>query len=213
AAAEELVRAAGAGGQIALAGGSTPRRAYELAAALERDWSRAALWLGDDRCVDAADPRSNYRLARESLVDRLERPPQLHRIPTERGPEAAADAYDAELAGVTLDLALMGLGPDGHTASLFPNAPALEERGRRAVAAEPGMEPWVARVTMTVPVFNAARLVLFLVSGEDKADAVARAFGGPADAAMPASLIRSEAGRTVAVLDLAAARRLTRPSE
>jgi 6-phosphogluconolactonase len=126
-------------------------------------------------------------------------------VRTELPPEQAAAAYDTELAGVTLDLALLGLGPDGHTASLFPNSPALDERERRAVAAEPGLPPWVPRVTMTIPVFEAARLVLFLVTGEEKADAVARAFAGPPDPGTPASLIRSRACRTVALLDPAAA--------
>jgi 6-phosphogluconolactonase len=205
AAAEELVRAARAGGHIALSGGSTPRRAYELAAALEPDWSRADVWLGDERCVPPDDERSNLRLARESLVDRTERRPAVHPVRTELAPDAAAAAYDAELAGVTLDLALMGLGPDGHTASLFPNAPALDERDRRAVVAEPGLEPWVPRVTMTLPVFAAAPLVVFLVTGEEKAEAAARAFAGPPDRGTPASLIRSQTGRTVALLDTAAA--------
>jgi 6-phosphogluconolactonase len=208
AAAAELAAAARRGGHLVLAGGSTPRRAYELVAELERDWSRAHVWWGDDRCVPPDDERSNYRLAREALLDRIDRQPTVHRIETERGPEPAADAYDRELAGVALDLALMGLGPDGHTASLFPNAPALDERTRRAVAAEPGLEPWVPRVTMTIPAFEEAALVLFLVVGEDKAEAVRRAFAAPPDPATPASLVRSRGGRTVALLDPAAAARL-----
>jgi 6-phosphogluconolactonase len=208
AAADELAAAAHRGGHLALAGGSTPRLAYELVAELERDWSRAHVWWGDDRCVPPDDERSNYRLAREALLDRIDRQPTVHRIETERRPEPAADAYDRELAGVALDLALMGLGPDGHTASLFPNAPALDERTRRAVAAEPGLEPWVPRVTMTIPAFEEAALVLFLVVGEDKAEAVRRAFAAPPDPATPASLVRSRGGRTVALLDPAAAARL-----
>jgi 6-phosphogluconolactonase len=205
AAAEELVRAARAGGAIALAGGSTPRRAYEIAAGMEGDWSRADAWLGDDRCVPADDERSNLRLAREALLDRVERPPNVHPIPTELQPEEAAAAYDSELEGVALDLVLLGLGPDGHTASLFPNAPSLEVQDRRAVAADPGLEPWVPRVTMTIPVLSAAPLVLFLVTGAEKAEAAARAFGAPPDPATPASLVRSSTGRTVALLDRAAA--------
>jgi len=205
AAAEELVRAARAGGQIALAGGSTPRRAYEIAAGLEGDWSRAHAWLGDDRCVPPDDARSNLRLAREALLDRVGRPPVVHPVPTGLPPDEAAAAYDAELDGVTLDLVLLGLGPDGHTASLFPNAPSLDVRDRRAVAAEPGLEPWVPRVTMTIPTLAAAPLVLFLVTGAEKAKAAKRAFGGAPDPATPASLVRSQAGRTVALLDSAAA--------
>jgi 6-phosphogluconolactonase len=204
--AEELVLAARAGGHIALAGGSTPRRAYELAAEREPDWRHAEVWWGDERCVPPDDPRSNYRLARESLLDRItELPAHVHRIRGELDAIAAADAYDRELAGVALDLVLLGLGADGHTASLFPNAAALDERERGAVAAEPGLEPFVPRVTMTVPVLCRAGLVLFLVAGGEKAAVAARAFAGPPDASTPASLVRSAAGRTLAVLDRAAA--------
>jgi 6-phosphogluconolactonase len=205
---EHLVAVARAGGHIALAGGSTPRRAYELAAAVEPDWSRAHLWWGDERCVPPDDERSNYRLVREALLDRIDAQPAVHRVETERGPEDAAAAYDAELDGLTLDLALLGLGADGHTASLFPNAPTLHERSRRAVAAEPGLEPWVPRVTMTIPVFEEAALVVFLVVGEEKAEAVKRAFIGPPDPATPASLVRSRDGRNIVLLDEQAASRL-----
>jgi 6-phosphogluconolactonase len=205
AAAEELVRAARAGCHIALSGGSTPRRAYELAAELERDWSGAHVWLGDERCVPPDDERSNLRLAREALLDRLDRQPTTHPVRTDLAPPDAAAVYAAELGGVVLDLALLGLGPDGHTASLFPNAPSLEVRDRRAVAAEPGLEPWVPRVTMTIPVFEEAPLVLFLVTGAEKAEAAVRAFADAPSPATPASLVRSRAGRTVALLDRDAA--------
>jgi 6-phosphogluconolactonase len=188
-----------------VAGGSTPRRAYELAAELEPDWSGAELWWGDERCVPHDDSRSNYRLVREALLERVAAQPRAHPVETDRPPEAAAEAYDSALAGVELDLALLGLGPDGHTASLFPHAPALAEEARRAVAAEPGLEPWVPRVTMTVPLLCSAKLVLFLAVGDEKAEAAARAFGGPPSPAVPASLIRSRAGRTVFILDHAAA--------
>ena len=209
AAADELVRVARSGGHIALAGGSTPRRAYEIAAELEADWSRAVMWFGDDRCVPPGDERSNYRLVKEALLDRVDAAPGVHRVRTELGPEDAAAAYAEQLDGIRLDVALMGLGPDGHTASLFPNAPTLDlAPGILASAAEPGMEPYVDRVTLTIPVFNDAALVLFLVVGGEKADASERAFGGDPDPATPASLIRSRAGRTVAVLDRAAANRL-----
>ena len=204
-AADELIRIARTGGHAALSGGSTPRRAYELAAQAEPDWSRAHLWLGDERCVPPDDERSNLRLARESLAERVDRPPTLHAPRTELEPERAAAGYDAELAGVQLELVLLGLGPDGHTASLFPKAPALDERERRAVVAEAGLAPWVQRVTMTIPVLEAAPLVLFLVTGEEKADAARRAFVDPPDPATPASLVRSRTGRTVALLDEPAA--------
>ena len=129
----------------------------------------------------------------------------MHRIRGELGGEAAAAEYDRELEGVTLGLALQGLGADGHTASLFPSSPALEERERRAVAVP---HEDVERVTMTLPVLSAANEVVFLVVGEGKADAVARAFSGPPDPATPASLLRSTKGKTIALLDRAAAARL-----
>ena len=141
-----------AGGHIGLSGGSGPRPTYERVAILRPDWARVELWWIDERCVPPADGRSNYRMIRESLLDGLARPPAVvHRVRGELPPDEAADEYDAALDGVTLTLAVMGIGPDGHTASLFPNAPALEETERRAVAAEAGMEPFVPRVTMTRP--------------------------------------------------------------
>jgi 6-phosphogluconolactonase len=206
--AERLAGAAAAGGAIGLAGGSTPRRAFELAAQIEPDWSRASVWWGDERCVPPDDPRSNYLMANDALIARLTRPPEIHRIRGELGPDAAADEYDAALAEVALDLVLLGLGPDGHTASLFPNAPTLDERSRRAVSAEAGLEPFVPRVTMTIPELASAAEVLFLVTGAEKADAVKRAFAGAPSPDTPSSLVRSAAGSTVAVLDSAAAAQL-----
>jgi 6-phosphogluconolactonase len=208
-AAELLASAARSGGQIALSGGSTPKPAYELAAELEPDWSGVSLWWADERCVPPDDELSNYRLVRKSLLDGLARPPaELHRIRGEVEPGEAARAYDTELAGVTLDLVLLGIGPDGHTASLFPNSPALDERERRAVAAAPGLEPFVERVTTTLPILSSARLVLFVVAGEEKADAAAGAFAESPDPARPASLVRSSEGRTIALLDRPAGRYL-----
>lgn len=186
---------------MALSGGSTPRRAYELAGAIEPDWSGVELWWGDERCVPPEDERSNFRLARDALLDRLAVPPRaVHRIRGELDPEEAARLYDEQLRGVTLDLVLLGLGPDGHTASLFPHDKALEEEERLAVAVQ---RPDVPRVTMTPPPLRAARHVVFLVVGEEKADAAQRAFAGAPDPATPASLIRGR--RTTAILDEAAA--------
>jgi 6-phosphogluconolactonase len=203
AAATLLVGAARGGEHIALSGGGAPGRAYELAARLEPDWSRARLWWGDERCVPPDDERSNYLLAKRTLLDRIERQPgEIHRIRGELGGEQAAAEYDRDLEGVQLGLALQGIGPDGHTASLFPSAPALEERERRAVAAP---HEDVERVTMTLPVLSGAARVVFLVLGESKAEAAARAFAGPPDPATPASLLRSERGETIVLLDRAAA--------
>jgi 6-phosphogluconolactonase len=209
AAAERLVAHAQRGGDVVLTGGSTPRRTYELTAELAPDWSRVRVWWDDERCVPPDDERSNYRLARESLLDRLATPPEaIHRIRGELTPQDAADAYDAELAGVALDFVLLGLGPDGHVSSLFPNEPSLEERGRRAIATEARLEPFVPRVSMTLPVLCSAPEVVFLVAGESKADAVGRAFGGPPSPSTPGSLVRSRKGTTTAILDRQAASQL-----
>jgi 6-phosphogluconolactonase len=208
--AELLAAAARKGGHIALSGGSGPKRAYELAAELEPDWSHAEVWWSDERCVPPDDERSNYRMAKEALLDRLAvPPPAVHRIEGELDPEEAADRYDRALWGIQLDLNLLGIGPDGHTASLFPHAPALDERHRLVVAAEPGLEPFVPRVTLTVPANSAAMHVLFIVTGTAKADAARRAFGRPPDPDAPASLVRSESGRTTAILDAEAAGQLS----
>jgi 6-phosphogluconolactonase len=207
--ADELDKAARAGRAIALTGGRSPGRAYQLAAEREPDWSNASLWWGDERCVPPDDERSNYRLARENLLDRLEaQPPEVRRIRGELGAEAAAAEYDAQLQDAQLGLVLLGVGPDGHAASLFPNAPTLEERERRAVPAEAKLEPFVDRVTMTVPALSSAPEVLFIVTGADKAEAAERAFGRPPDPATPASLIRSSTGTTRVVADRLAASRL-----
>jgi 6-phosphogluconolactonase len=205
-AAELLAEAAGRGGHIALSGGSTPRPAYEAAAELAPDWTRVEVWWADERCVPPDDERSNYRLVRETLFDRLERPAAVeHRVRGELGRERAADIYETELKGVVFDFVLLGTGPDGHTASLFPNDPALDELSRRAA---PVQRADVDRVTITIPPLNAAETVVFLVAGEEKSDAVTRAFGGEPSPATPASLVRSAAGTTLVLLDRAAARGL-----
>lgn len=199
-----LADAADRGGHLALSGGSTPRRAYELAAELAPDWGAVDLWLVDERLVPPDDDRSNLRLVRETLVDRVPVVPRLHPVETSLAGGDAAAAYSRALDGVVLDLALLGLGEDGHTASLFPHAASLDEREARAVSAAPGLEPFVERVTMTIPVLARARLLVFLVTGGNKAEAARRAFAEPPSHAIPASLVRSHAGRTVAILDPAA---------
>jgi 6-phosphogluconolactonase len=205
-----------AGGHVALSGGETPKHAYELAAGADQDLSAATLWLGDERVVPPDDERSNLRMVRGALIDPLpdERRPRLMGVETELGPDGAAAAYESLLREnlgnhPRLDLALMGLGPDGHTASLFPGKPALQE-GHRFVVGVPvaGMEPLVPRVTLTLPVFNSAREVVFLVAGADKAQAVARAFGTPSDPTAPSALVRPGAGKLIVVLDPPAAAEL-----
>jgi 6-phosphogluconolactonase len=207
--AELLAEAARAGAEIVLTGGSTPGLAYERAAALEPDWSRAGVWWGDERCVPPDDERSNFALAKGTLLEKLDREPgRVHRIRGEDDPKAAAEAYERELGGTALDLLLLGLGPDGHVASLFPGSRALAESERLVVPATPKLEPFVERVTLTPPALRGASRIVFLVTGEGKADAVAAALQGSPDPEVPGSMIRAENGETVAILDEPAASRL-----
>ncbi len=220
AAAERIAAVVGRGGQIALAGGSTPRRAYELLADMDLDWRETELWLGDDRCVPPDHQHSNYKMVSEELVDRLpadRRPRAWHRIRGELGPRDGADVLEQELRHVfgdaadmpRFDLILLGIGPDAHTASLFPGDGALAERRRWAVGVEtPGMAPLVPRVTLTLPALNAASEVVFLISGADKADAVARAFGDAPGPDAPSSLVSPSDGALTVLLDAPAAARL-----
>src|ERR671914_785624 len=211
--ADLLVDIACAGGHVALSGGSTPKHAYEIAAQSDADLSATTLWLGDERIVPEDDERSNMRMIRTALTERLpeDRRPRLMPVDTSLGPDAAAAAYEEQLLRTIgrhprLDLALMGLGPDGHTASLFPGMPAVAETQRYAVGVlEVGMEPMVARVTLTLRLFNTAREVVFLVAGADKAEAVERVFGDRPDPTAPAALVRPGAGTLLVVLDEPAA--------
>jgi 6-phosphogluconolactonase len=199
-----VAEAAQRGEAIVLTGGSTPGKAYERAAALEPDWSEASVGWGDERCVPPDDERSYYGLAKRTLLDRLEREPKVHRIHGELQPADAAGAYEHEVKGVDLDLLLLGLGPDGHVASLFPGSPQLEERERLVTSGPAGLEPWVDRVTMTLPALLSARRIVFLVTGKEKADAVERAFRGPVTDEVPASLLRTGTAPMEVYLDAAA---------
>jgi 6-phosphogluconolactonase len=204
-----LAAEAARGGAIVLTGGSAPGRAYTLAAEQQPDWSAATIWWGDDRCVPPDDPRSNYRLARETLLDHLEaQPREVHRIHGELPPVEAAAAYDEELATVRLDLVLLGLGPDGHMASLFPGSPQLDVVDRLATSGPAGLEPFVDRVTLTLTAIRSAGRIVFLVLGESKAEAVEAAFGGGVSRAVPASLARLAPVPVEVYLDAAAAARL-----
>jgi 6-phosphogluconolactonase len=211
---------------VALAGGSTPRVLYSLLASEtfsgRVDWPRVAVYWGDERCVPPEDSRSNYRLAQETLLARVPVPAaSVHRIRGEAEPAAAAAEYERLLRqrlGDTgddsppasgFDLVLLGMGDDGHTASLFPHTPPLDEQTRWA------MPNWSAetstwRVTLTAPVLNAARQTLFLVSGSTKAERLARVLEGPHDPhALPAQLIRPVHGQVTWFVDQGAAARLT----
>ena len=208
--ADLLAKAARDGGHVVLTGGSTPALAYELAAEREPDWSRVELWWGDERCVPPDDERSNYGMAKRTLLDSLAtQPAAVHRMRGELGREAGAEDYDRELGDLArFDLVLLGLGPDGHIASLYPDQPTLDESERRVLGAEAMLDPYVDRITLTLPMLRAAHAIVFLVAGEDKADAAARAFAGPPSRSTPGSLVRAVSGSTTAVLDAAAAAKL-----
>lgn len=185
---------------IALAGGGTPRAAYQQLAGRCPPWGRVEFFFGDERCVPPDAEGSNYGMAREALLDRIPlRPEQVHRILGELPPEEAAARAEGDLRArapgdpvPVLDLVLLGMGPDGHTASLFPGAPELGETGRLYVPVHrPEMpQPW--RVSLTLPVLNAARRVLVVVGGAPKAAAVRRAVTG--DPGVPAGRLRPTAG-------------------
>jgi 6-phosphogluconolactonase len=203
--AERLVAVARKGGHIVLTGGSTPRVAYELAAALETDWTEVELWWGDERCVAPEDERSNYGMAKKALLDRVAAGP-VHRMQGELGRDRGADQYEQELGELErFDLVLLGLGPDGHVASLYPDEPTLDERERRVIGAEAKLEPYVDRITLTLPMLCRARAVVFLVTGRDKAEASKRAFRDGPSRSTPGSLVRAARGTTIAVLDADAA--------
>jgi 6-phosphogluconolactonase len=199
---------AGASGQVCVTGGSTPRKSYEQVAARRSDWSGVEIWFTDERCVPPDHEHSNFRMADEALLSRISGA-GVHRMKGELGPEEGAADYQRELdeAGrPVFDLILLGVGPDAHTCSLFPGDEALGERERLAVGVEtPGMAPLVPRITLTLPVVNASTQIVFLITGEDKADAVARAFSGRRDPMAPASLVE---GNVVVLLDEGAAKRL-----
>lgn len=210
---------------VALAGGSTPRGLYErLARAPWRDridWSRVHVFWGDERCVPPTHAESNYRMAREALIDHVPlNPVHVHRMRGEDVPDSAACTYEtelrAELEAVThggpgvLDLVLLGLGADGHTASLFPGMPSGRLTTRWVVAEHVDTtRGW--RLTLTPPIINAARAVLFLVAGEDKAVALAAVLEGPArPSALPAQRITGGGSQVTWLVDRAAATLLTR---
>jgi 6-phosphogluconolactonase len=188
AAAADLVAAAvGAGGRLVLAGGSTPRGAYaRLAARDDIDWARVDVLFGDERCVPPDDPASNYRMAREALLDHAPAA-RVHRIPVELGAERAAAEYEKVVAAAPrLDVVLLGLGGDGHTLSLFPGGPELASE--RLVVASRSPAPPHARVSLTLRALDRARQIVFLVKGEGKRDVLRRVLEG--DGRLPAARVR-----------------------
>jgi len=197
-----------ASGHVALTGGSTPKEAYRRAADRRDDWSGVDFWFTDERCVPPDHEHSNFGMVERALLSRAAGA-TVHRMRGELGPEDGAAAYQNELEEFgpeALDFILLGLGPDGHICSLFPGDDALGERERLAVGVEtPGMAPLVSRITLTLPVVNASAQIVFLIAGEDKAEAIRRVFAGPPDPTAPGSLVE---GNVVALLDTAAAARL-----
>ena len=206
---------------VALSGGSTPRDTYlrlaTEALASSVMWSRVQVLWGDERCVPPHDVESNYRMARETLLDRVPIPAaNVHRIHGEDDPPTAAGVYEATLrallrtpAGARIDLVLLGLGEDGHTASLFPGSAAVHEQTRWVLAARaPAAAVW--RITLTPAVINAAAEVLFLVSGGAKAGILRRVLEGPhRPQELPAQAIAPSNGRVRWCVDAAAAADLT----
>jgi 6-phosphogluconolactonase len=229
AAAQELVRAATVAvaerGRftIALSGGSTPRSLYALLAGSASEslpWAKMFFFWGDERAVPPTSSESNYRMVEESLLSKVPIPPaNVFRIPAENPDvNAAAEAYEQTLRDFfaveprefpRFDLILLGLGPDGHTASLFPETAALQEKSRWVVA------NWVqklnaSRITLTLPVLNAAREVAFLVSGIDKAPVLREVLEGNAPGEKyPSKLVRPADGKLIWFVDRAAASELS----
>lgn len=162
---------------VALSGGSNVGRVYELLSAAVDDWNAVHLWYGDERMVPHDSPESNHHLATSSL----EAPGAIwHPVPTQLAPADAATVYGRELGDTVIDLALNGMGPDGHTASLFPGHPALNAEGI-AVAVLDAPKPPPERVTLTLGTFNVARRIVLLATGAEKAPMLARALGTPDD--------------------------------
>jgi 6-phosphogluconolactonase len=207
--------------RIALSGGSTPKAAFEMLADPSQPWRNRIQWGNldlfwvDERAVPPDDADSNYRMTREALLDRVPlRPEQIHRMEGELEPEVAAARYEAELRNSfhlegaeipRFDLIALGMGPDGHTASLFPHTEALHEMSRLVAANHvPQKDTW--RITLTWPVINQARSVFFLIAGADKAEILKEVLTGPRDVdRLPSQLIWPASGILTLILDKAAA--------
>jgi 6-phosphogluconolactonase len=207
--------------RIALSGGSTPKAAFEMLADPSQPWRSRMQWENlelywvDERAVPPGDADSNYRMTREALLDRVPlRPEQIHRIEGELEPELAAARYESELRNSfrlegaeipRFDLVALGMGPDGHTASLFPRTEALHELSRLVTANHvPQKDTW--RITLTWPVINHASSVFFLISGADKAEILKEVLTGPRDVdRLPSQLIWPASGILTLILDKAAA--------
>ena len=208
---------------VALAGGRTPAALYSLLAELPLrttiDWDKVHIFFGDERFVQPESDFSNYRLANDSLLTKVPIPPEnVHRIKTEmKSIEEAKDSYETELRNFfptpypRFDLILLGMGDDGHCASLFPNKDALHETQSWVTVSEPGLKPFVPRITVTYPVLNHAHNVLFMVAGADKAETLQKVMEGPRDPDnLPSQKVSPIDGSHTWLVDSAAARMLRR---
>jgi len=207
---------------VALSGGSTPHRLYSLLGSPwyrnNIDWSRVYLFWTDERCVPNDHPESNYRLAHDAFLSRVPLPAQnIHRIRGEDEPRKAAEAYEDELqnffsgvGAIVFDLIILGVGEDGHTASLFPGSPALDERMRPAVPIYLE-EPKINRVTLTLPVLNHAAQVRFLASGRAKAGTVHEIVEDGNPKQYPAGLVQTLQSSAMWLIDREASSALAKP--
>jgi 6-phosphogluconolactonase len=211
--------------RIAVSGGGTPKAMFALLADQSEPyfarvpWDKLELFWVDERCVPPTDGDSNYRMTNEAMLSKVPLPAgQVHRMEGELDPEIAASRYEAELRTAfrlegaetpVFDLILLGMGDDGHTASLFPHTAAIHELGRLVVANHvPQKDTW--RITLTWPVINRGREVAFLIEGAAKAEVLAAVVQGPRDPELlPSQLIRPASGRLTFLLDAAAAAKLT----
>lgn len=201
---------------VVLAGGSTPRRSYQMLArppvCNQVPWAQVHVFWGDERCVPPHDPRSNARMAHEALLGQVPLPAaQVHPMNCTGDPAAAARDYQQQLkiffgkGEPRFDLILLGLGSDGHTASLFPDSPALAENTRWVVETRKPEEDF-SRTTLTLPLINHAALVVFLVAGESKTAILRQMLAaGATDPPLPAQLIRPQPGELLWLVDRAAA--------
>ncbi|HEY7951400.1 MAG TPA: 6-phosphogluconolactonase [Solirubrobacteraceae bacterium] len=197
---------------MALSGGTTPERTHEVLASTLEDWSGIEVWFADERCVGPEDAQSNYLMVRKTLLEHIATaPPVVHRMEGERGPEQGAERYASELSAVVagsaegvpvLDVVVLGIGPDGHVASLFPGAPTLDA-GEEAVClgVRNSPKPPPQRITLSLAVLRAARRCILPATGAGKRDAVQAALG-EATPHVPASLLRRE--RLMMIVDDAA---------
>jgi 6-phosphogluconolactonase len=213
--------------RIAISGGSTPRAVFQLLANPSEPyvgsipWDKLQLFWVDERCVPPDHEESNFRMTKAAMLDKVPLPAEnIHRMEGELDPEEAASRYEAEIRNTlrlegaqtpVFDLIILGLGPDGHTASLFPHTDGLHEMGRIVMANHvPQKDVW--RITLTLPVILQGKEVAFLIEGADKAEMVQIVFGGGYDPeTYPAQLIRPASGRLTLLMDSAAAAQLPGP--